>query len=88
MPAEKFKVPIEIGPLKIAIPVVVLVKVATLLVAAPLMGPTVIVPVPELAVKVEAAGTWIVPVVKVKEALLLVENVVTPELSWKLVAAV
>ncbi len=78
--AEKFKVPIEIVPLNTVIPVVVLVNVAILLVAAPLMGPTVIVPVPELAVNVEAAGTWIVPVVKVK-ALLLVVNVVTPELN-------
>jgi hypothetical protein len=69
------------------VPVVVLVKMATLLVAAPLIGPTVMVPVPALAVNVEAAGTWIIPVAKVR-ALLLVENVVVPELSWKLVAAV
>ena len=87
VPAEKVKVPMEIEPFIMVIPVVVFVKVATLLVAAPVMGPTVIVPVPALAMNVEAEGTCIVPVIKVK-ALLFDVNVVVPELNWKLVPAV
>ena len=49
VPAEKVKVPMEIEPFIMVIPVVVLFNAATLVVDAPVMGPTVIVPGPRTA---------------------------------------
>ena len=44
VPAEKVKVPMEIEPFIMVIPVVVLFNAATLVVDAPVMGPTVLFP--------------------------------------------